>query len=72
VIGNLRKENPGYNNAMTFVRVDWDEFANQPVTTSRNVPRRSTLIVLRGDEELGRIVAGTRKADIKSLLDLAL
>ena len=42
------------------------------VTTSRNIPRRSTLIVLRGSEELGRIVAGTRKSDIKTLMDLGL
>jgi hypothetical protein len=37
-----------------------------------NIPRRSTLVVLKGDQELGRIVAGTRKGDIKALLDRAL
>jgi thioredoxin 1 len=30
------------------------------------------LLVLRGDRELGRIVAGTSEADIKALLDKGL
>lgn len=38
----------------------------------RSIPRRSTLIVLRGDEELGRIVAGTSEAQIKGLMDKGL
>jgi len=36
------------------------------------VPRRSTLIVLKGDKELGRIVADTSKSSIKALMDTAL
>lgn len=71
-IGALRGENPEYDANIVFVRVDWDDFGRHEVATSRNIPRRSTLIVLKGDEELGRIVAGTSKADIKSLLDTAL
>lgn len=72
VISELRRENPAYDTAMTFVRVDWDDFKNAEVTTSRGIPRRSTLLLLRGDEELGRIVAGTGKGQIKALLDTAL
>ncbi|MGR3501059.1 thioredoxin family protein [Pseudaestuariivita sp.] len=71
VIGALRSENPAYND-MLFVRVDWDDYRNHEVTTSRNIPRRSTLIVLKGDQELGRLVAGTGEAQIKELLDLGL
>ena len=41
-------------------------------TKSRNVPRRSTLILLRGEEELGRIVAGTNSDKIQALLELGL
>ena len=37
-----------------------------------NIPRRSTLVVLKGDRELGRIVAGTQKSKIKALMDAAL
>ncbi len=72
VIEKLRAENPAYDNAMTFVRVDWDQYKGDDVRTSRNIPRRSTLILLKGDQELGRIVAGTSEAQIKELLDKAL
>jgi len=72
VIADLRAENPAYNENITFVRVDWDEFGSEEVSTSRNIPRRSTLLVLKGDDELGRIVAGTGIDEIRSLLDRAL
>jgi thioredoxin 1 len=72
VIDGLLNGNPAYGKAMTFVRVDWDEYGEQAVTTDRNIPRRSTLLVLKGDKELGRIVAGTSEAEIKALLDLGL
>jgi thioredoxin 1 len=55
---------------MVFVRVDWDDYGRHAVTTSRKIPRRSTLLVLRGDDELGRIVAGTRKKDILALMEM--
>jgi thiol-disulfide isomerase/thioredoxin len=70
VISDLRANNPAYDEHITFVRVDWDRFGRDTVTTSRKVPRRSTLILLKDDKELGRIVAGTSVDDIKSLLDL--
>ena len=69
VIQALLAEHPAYKDAMTFVRVDWDQYKSAKVTTSRKIPRRSTLLVLKGDAELGRIVAGTSEADIKALLD---
>ena len=72
VITALRAENPSYDENIIFVRVDWDDFGREEVSTSRNIPRRSTLLVLRGDEELGRIVAGTGMDEIRALLDTAL
>ena len=72
VINALRAENPNYDAAMIFVKVDWDAYGNHEVTQSRNIPRRSTLLVLRGDEELGRVVAGTAQGQIKALLDMGL
>ena len=72
VINALRAENPTYDQAMTFVRVDWDDFRRHDVTKSRGIPRRSTLLVLRGDQELGRLVAGTSESQIKALMDLGL
>jgi thioredoxin 1 len=72
VIDRLVAANPAYQQAMLFVRVDWDDYGDQPVARDRNIPRRSTLLVLRGDSELGRIVAGTSEADIKALMDIGL
>ncbi len=72
VVDQLRAEYPEYDDAMIFIKVDWDVYAGHEVSTSRNIPRRSTLLVLRGNEELGRIVAGTSKDEIKSLMDKGL
>ncbi len=68
----IRAANSAYDSAITFVRVDWDDYSREDVTTSRNIPRRSTLVLLRGDQELGRIVADTRSAQIQALMDLGL
>ena len=72
VIQSLRKENPAYDQAITFVRVDWDDYRRDALTKRLGIPRRSTLVVLKGDQELGRIVAGTGKSQIKELMDTAL
>ena len=72
VINALRADNPAYNEAISFINVDWDQHRNAPLTVMLNIPRRSTLVVLKGEEELGRIVAGTSKTAIKALMDEAL
>jgi len=72
ILDDLRAENPEFDKQITFVKVDWDTYSSHEVTSSRNIPRRSTLLLLRGEEELGRIVAGTNPDEIKSLLELGL
>ncbi|WP_305986953.1 thioredoxin family protein [Roseibium sp. MMSF_3544] len=72
VINALREANPNYDRTMVFVRVDWDDYRRHEVTTSRKIPRRSTLLVLKGNQELGRVVAGTSEQQIKALLDTGL
>lgn len=71
-INALRQANPAYDAAITFYRVDWDDYGNGDLSRSLNVPRRSTLVMFRGGVEVGRIVAGTREADIRALLDTGL
>jgi thiol-disulfide isomerase/thioredoxin len=68
----LLDEDPAYERNISFIKVDWDKHARSPLAVRLNIPRRSTLVALKGDRELGRIVAGTRKADIKALMDTAL
>jgi thioredoxin 1 len=72
VITALRAENPDYDQSISFINVDWDQWADGDLVRQLNIPRRSTLVVLKGDQELGRIVAGTAKDEIRALLDLAL
>ena len=71
-INALRKENPAYEEAITFLAVDWDQHANSDLAKALKIPRRSTLVVLKGGAEFGRIVAGTSKDQIRELMDAGL
>jgi thioredoxin 1 len=72
IINTLKSENPAYEKSITFVRVDWDIHSRSKLAKSLKIPRRSTLVVLKGNDELGRIVAGTSVNSIKALFDTAL
>lgn len=72
VLAALKAENPTYEEKIVFYKVDWDLYAKDSLAKDLRIPRRSTLVLLKGRKELGRIVAGTSKADIQALLDLAL
>lgn len=72
IINELRASNPDYDANIVFIRVDWDDYKSAPVTKSRKIPRRSTLLVLKGSDELARVVAQTGESQIKDLLDTAL
>lgn len=71
-INAIKAENPSYAEAISFINVDWDEFGRSELVKKLRVPRRSTLVVLYGDQELGRIVAETSQSKIKALMDTAL
>lgn len=72
VIGALKSENPAYEQKITFIQVDWDTYGDSELAKSLNIPRRSTLVVLKGNQRLGQVIAGTGRAEIKALLDTAL
>lgn len=72
VINSLRAEMPQIDSDMTVIEVNWDEYANSDLARQFNVPRRSTIIALKGSEELGRSVAGTSTNDIRALFQAAL
>lgn len=71
MIGALLSENPDYAR-VSFIDVDWDEWGNSDLVRALNVPRHATLVVLKGDQELGRKISATGRDDIKELMDLAL
>lgn len=72
VINALKSENPAYEANVTFINVDWDAHKDSDLRNSLKIPRRSTLVALKGDAEIGRIVAETSKDGIKALMDKAL
>ncbi len=72
MLQRLRESQTNYNKAITFVLVDWDTFKDHEVTTGRQIPRRSTLVLIKGDKEIERLVAETDEARIKAMLDRAL
>ncbi len=54
-----------------MIVVDWDEYGDGELSRALQIPRRSTLVALKGNMEIGRIVAGTSEAEIKALFDAA-
>ncbi|MBV7394317.1 thioredoxin family protein [Mameliella sediminis] len=72
VLKALKDADASYEANVTFIDVDWDDPASASLIKSLKIPRRSTLVVLKGDQELGRIVAQTSRASIKGLMDTAL
>ncbi|WP_163848165.1 thioredoxin family protein [Pseudooceanicola aestuarii] len=72
VMDRLKAENPEYEANITFIAVDWDTYARSQFTQRLRVPRRSTLVVLKGDGEVGRLIADTREVKIRELMDAAL
>lgn len=70
VLEELAAESDVYK-AIPILRVDWDAFGNGELSRQLAIPRRSTLVMMQGTRELGRLVAETRKSRIAELLDLA-
>ena len=70
VLDALQSESAAYA-AIPILRVDWDTYGDSDLARSLAIPRRSTLVLMRGTTELGRLVAETRKERIAALLDLA-
>ena len=72
MLKKLRASYKEYDKSITFVLIDWDTFSNHSVTTSRKIPRRSTLVLIKGGNEVGRLVAQAGVTEIKALLDSGL
>jgi thioredoxin 1 len=72
VVAALKADNPAYEQNIVFFLIDWDEYGEGDLSKALNIPRRSTLVALKGRQEIGRIVAGTSREEIKALLDTAL
>lgn len=71
VLETLQSQNAAYND-ITILRVDWDTYRGSDLVRDLAIPRRSTLVMMQGQNELGRVVAQTSEASIAALLDKGL
>ncbi len=71
VLDGLQAESSAYND-IPILRVDWDTYRSGELVAALAIPRRSTLVMMLGENELGRVVAQTGKSAIAALLDLGL
>ncbi len=67
----LRNENPAYQ-AVTVMKVDWSEHSGSDIAQEHAVRRRSTLVMLSGGEEVGRVIGSTSRDDIEALFKAAI
>lgn len=72
VLESLKAENPAYEENIVFIDVDWDRYGRSRLVRRLRVPSRSTLLAMKGDQEIGRLIARTNRRVIKDLLDQAL
>lgn len=72
VITALMAQTPDYARKLRFIVVDWDQYGDGELSRALKIPRRSKLVALKGRQEIGRIVAGTGRSEIKALFDAAL
>lgn len=72
VIQKLRAGNPAYDAGLLFVYFDWDKYSKDELARRLKIPRRSVLVVLKGDTEVGRVTLGTSEEEIKALMDAGL
>lgn len=71
VVERLRAETAEYDQ-LYFVRVDWDDYRDLPVSLDRDVFQRSTMLILKGDSEVERVIAATSTRNLKAFLDTGL
>ena len=67
----LIQSNPDYA-AVTVMRVDWDDHRGGDIVRELEILRRSTLVMFKGGQEVGRVVAKTSREDIGALFEAAL
>ncbi len=63
--------NPEYRK-VKIMRVDWDTYRNEALVAELRVPRRSTLVMFKSGQEVGRVVAQTGRQQIEALFTAAM
>jgi len=65
-VSALMDENDAYAN-VKVINVDWDQYGNSDFARDLRIQRRSTLVMFKGGEEVGRVIAQTGKDAIEEL-----
>ena len=67
----LIDDNPAYQ-AVTVMKVDWSVHSGSDIAKEHAVRRRSTLVMLSGGEEVGRVIGSTDRGEIEALFKAAI
>lgn len=62
----LLEENPAYQ-AVTVMKIEWGVYSGEPLVKEHNVTGRATLIMLKGDVEIGRVRWQNSRSQIEPL-----
>lgn len=71
LLADLKAETPAYR-TLNFVDVDFDTYGPSQWVERLNVRRRSTLVAMKGPDEIARIENEPYKDSLQRLLDAAL
>ncbi len=70
-IDELRAENPGYDQAIAFLDLDWDTYKGSDIANLYGVKSRGSLVILRGEKILAQTFSHSSKEDLKAMFDQA-
>jgi len=70
-VSALIEDNEAYQ-AITVMRVDWDEYRGAPITAELGIRRQSTLVMFNGGKEVSRVIAQTSAIAIEDLFQQGL
>ncbi len=71
-LAQLKRENAAYSARLTFVDIDWDTFGPSQMAQRMDVDRHCTLIAMKGETEICRLVAETNEGRLRAFLDKVL
>ena len=62
----LLEENPAYQ-VVTVLRLEYSQYRGDPIVDKYGVTSRATLVMLKGDKEIGRVQWSASKDKIEPL-----
>ena len=68
VLDNILTDQPTLTKKIMFLNLNWDKYGKHSFTKNLNIPRRSTIVLFKGTEEIGRLIAATNRSEIEKLI----